>query len=78
MLTGEFTETNLLGAIKRGNLFATTGPSIEFDVNGKMMGETVKVTRSSEGADQMVNISIKVNAESPGVLLESIKVIKDP
>jgi len=76
LLKGEFTENNLLNAIKRGHLFATTGPSIEFEVNGKIMGETVEVTRSSDEAGPTVNVTLKVNAEEPGLLLESIKVIK--
>lgn len=76
MLTGEFTEANLVAAIKRGNLFATTGPSIEFDVGGKIMGETVQVTRPSDGANPRLNITLGVSAEKPGLLLETVKVIK--
>lgn len=38
----------LFKAIRRGNLFATSGPSVYFDINGEIMGETVKIHRSKE------------------------------
>lgn len=38
----------LFKAIRHGNLFATNGPSIYFDINGQIMGETVKILRSKE------------------------------
>ncbi len=77
MIRGEFNETNLLRAIKGGHFFATLGPSMEFDVNGKIMGETVQGRLSSGEAAATVNISLQVNAEKPGHRLQKIKLIKN-
>ena len=77
LLQGQLTEENLLDAIRRGNLFATTGPSVAFDVDGKIMGETVKVTESRDAADPLVSLTVKARAETPGHLLDSIKVINN-
>jgi hypothetical protein len=76
-LRGDLNEHSLLQAIRHGNLFATTGPSMEFDIDGKIMGETVGLTKSSDGATPVVNITLRVKAEEPGHLLETIKVIKN-
>lgn len=77
LLQGALTEENLLDTIKGGHLFATTGPSIAFDVDGKIMGETVKVEQTAGGGNPVVSVAFEVKTETPGTLLESVRLIKD-
>ena len=57
-------------AIKAGRGFATTGPSLDFSVDGALMGETASVKGSA-------SLSITVNAESPSAVLEKVDIIKN-
>ena len=52
VLVRRLTRDGLFDAIKAGRCFATTGPSMEFTVDGRQMGETVKMrTRRSARAE---------------------------
>jgi hypothetical protein len=57
-------------AIKAGRGFATTGPSLDFSVDGALMGETAKVGGSA-------SLSLKVNAETGGTVVEKVDIIKN-
>lgn len=59
-------------AIEAGRSFATTGPSLAFDVNGRLMGGTAYVW---SGGSANVNLSVK--AETPGFILGEIDIIKN-
>jgi hypothetical protein len=59
-------------AIKAGRSFATTGPSLAFDVNGELMGST---TRIASGESASLNLSAK--SESPTAILVKIDIIKN-
>lgn len=67
----EFTAKELYKAIKAGRNFATTGPSLAFDVNGKLMGATVEISSGIAG------IHLSVNSESPTAVLVKIDIIKN-
>lgn len=64
----------LFRAIRRGNLFATTGPSLWFDVNGEMMGETVRILPRK---NKTVTLNLTVDSESPSSVLVKVEVIKN-
>jgi hypothetical protein len=59
-------------AIKAGRSFATTGPSLAFDVNGQLMGGTAEVASGGSA-----NLSLSVNSESPTAILVKIDIIKN-
>jgi hypothetical protein len=59
-------------AIKAGRSFATTGPSIAFDVNGEQMGDTAYV---ASGGSASLNLSVK--AKTPGYILYEIKIVEN-
>ena len=67
----ELTASELYKAIKSGKTFATTGPSLYLDVNGKLMGSTAYVF------DGAADINLRVNAVTPGYLLYKIDIIKN-
>lgn len=79
----------LFRAIRRGNLFATTGPSVYFDVNGQIMGETVKICRPAEKGlaygkgkcpprrDNSVILTLSASSESAAVIIVKIDIIKN-
>ncbi len=58
-------------ALKAGRSFATTGPSLAFDVNGEWMGDRAEIS------DGTAHINLSVNAESPTVFLVKIDLIKN-
>lgn len=68
----KFDERNFFRAIRRGNLFATTGPSLGFDVNGTIMGETLRV-----GTNKTVTLNLTVDSESPTSYLAQISIVKN-
>lgn len=70
----DFTPFEFFKAVRRGNLFATTGPSVYFDVDGCMMGETVP---RRQGRDKTVHINLSVDSESESAVLTSVAVIKN-
>jgi hypothetical protein len=65
------TAKELYKAIKSGKTFATTGPSLNLDVNGELMGDTAYVF------DGAADINLRVNAVTPGYLLYKINIIKN-
>jgi hypothetical protein len=69
-----FTPFHFLRAVRRGNLFATTGPSVYFDVEGHLMGETVP---RRQGRNKTVHINLSVDSESQSALLTSVAIIKN-
>ncbi len=62
----------LYNAIKSGKTFATTGPSLFLDVNGKLMGETAYI---ANGGTASINLS--VDSEDPNFKLVNIIIIKN-
>lgn len=65
-LSGE----EVYAAIRAGRSFATTGPSLTFTVEGKLMGETARVGGSA-------TLDLSVNAESASAVLEKVDIIKN-
>jgi len=59
-------------AIEAGRSFATTGPSLDLDVNGKLMGSTALVP-----AGGSANVNLSVNSESPTAILVKIDIVKN-
>ena len=59
-------------AIKAGRSFATNGPSLTFDANGAIMGETVRV---ASGGSVKVNLS--ATAETPGYIVAKMVIYKN-
>jgi len=58
-------------ALKAGRSFATTGPSLAFDVNGEQMGDQAEI------CDGIARVNLSVNAESPTAILVKIDLIKN-
>lgn len=67
----ELSPDEVYKAIKAGRSFATTGPSLAFDVNGELMGDTAAI---SDGA---ANVNLSVNSESPTAILVKIDIVKN-
>ncbi len=65
---------HFLEAVRRGNLFATTGPSIYFDIDGKIMGETLGICSRK---NKQVTMRLSVNSESPTAVLVRVDIIKN-
>jgi hypothetical protein len=63
-------EEEVYAAIRAGRSFATTGPSLTFTVEGKLMGETARVGGSA-------TLDLSVNAESASAVLEKVDIIKN-
>ena len=70
-LWGPLNQKQLLKAIKAGRTFGTTGPSLDLDVNGRLMGGTAHVF----GGAATVNLS--ASSESETAILVKIDVIKN-
>ena len=66
------TAEDVYEAIKAGRSFATTGPSVAFDVNGEAMGGTVHVAGGAPA-----KLDLRVSSESPTGVLVKIDVIKN-
>jgi hypothetical protein len=58
-------------AIKAGRTFGTTGPSLDLDVNGKLMGDRAVITHGT------AQIHLTANSESPSAVLVKIDIIKN-
>ncbi len=67
----ELTANELYKAIRAGRSFATTGPSLSFDVNGELMGDTAYVM------DGVTNVNFAIDSESPTAILAKIDVVKN-
>jgi len=70
-LWGPLTEGKLLKAIEAGRTFGTTGPSLDLDVDGRLMGATVPIF----DGDATVNLS--ASSESDTAILVKIDIIKN-
>ena len=66
-LTGD----EVYAAIRAGRSFATTGPSLVLTVDGKLMGETVRISGGS------ATLILSANAESASAALEKVDIIKN-
>jgi hypothetical protein len=66
------TPWQVYNAIEAGRSFATTGPSLDFDVNGRPMGSTAYIT-----AGGSANLNLSVNSESPTAILGQIDIVKN-
>jgi len=62
----------LYAAIKAGRSFATTGPSLAFDVNGALMGDTASIPGGGSA-----KLRLNVKAETDGFTVAEVRVIKD-
>jgi hypothetical protein len=72
LLVTALTPEAIYGAIQAGRLFATTGPSLTFDVNGKQMGETLYT-----GLGGPTHLNLSANSASPTAILVKIDIIKN-
>ncbi len=87
----QFNRGQLFHAIRRGNLFATTGPSVYFDVDGQIMGETVKICDPRDNdlggglgkpkhrprRDDTVTMTLSADSQSPAAVIVKIDIIKN-
>jgi len=62
----------IYAAVKAGRCFATTGPSLTFQVNGAMMGQTVEV-----GPGQIAQIHLTGNAENANAVFVKVDIVKN-
>jgi len=62
----------LYGAIMAGRSFVSTGPSLGFDVNGGLMGDTVDIATGGS-----VKLRLSVKAETAGFTVAEVRVIRD-
>ena len=70
-LKKKLTANKLYKAIKAGRTFATTGPSLALDVDGKLMGDTAYVL------DGSVTVNLSADSESPTAVLAKIDILKN-
>jgi hypothetical protein len=66
------TADDVYEAIEAGRSFATTGPSLALDLNGKLMGENAEV-----GGGGPINLNLSVDSESPTAILAQIDIIRN-
>ena len=66
------TAEEVYAAIKAGRSFATTGPSLAFDVNGELMGSTARIASGGSA-----NLSLRASSESATGILTKIDIIKN-
>jgi hypothetical protein len=67
----DLTAAEVYKAIKKGRSFATTGPSLAFEVNGEFMGDTAEIS------DGTANVNLSASSESPSAILVKIDIIKN-
>ena len=72
LLVTALTPAAIYEAIGAGRMFATTGPSLSFDVNGKLMGETLYTATG-----EPTHLNLSVNSASPTAILVKIDIIKN-
>ena len=70
-LTGPLNRRQLLKAIKAGRTFGTTGPSLDLDVDGRLMGGTAHVF------DGAATVNLSASSESDTAILVKIDIIKN-
>jgi len=66
------TAKELLKAIKAGHTFGTTGPSLNLDVNGRIMGDTAFICNGGTA-----RINLYANSESPTAILVKIDIYRN-
>jgi hypothetical protein len=66
------TAKELYKAIKAGHTFGTTGPSLELDVNSRIMGDTAFLRNGGTA-----RINLYANSESPAAILVKIDIIRN-
>jgi hypothetical protein len=66
----QLSEGEVYDAIRVGRSFATTGPSLEFSVDGALMGETAKPNGSA-------TLRMSVNSESDSAVVEKVDIVKN-
>jgi hypothetical protein len=66
------TAEEVYGAIKAGRGFATTGPSLAFDVNGELIGGTAHIASGGSA-----NLNLRVSSESATGVLVKVDIIKN-
>jgi hypothetical protein len=74
VLVDKLTQRSLLAAIKDGRCFATTGPSLSFTVNDKLMGETATLKMPR---DRGVKLRLSVDAQSATAVIAKITIVKN-
>ena len=67
----KLTERSFYRALEAGRSFATTGPSLDIKVNGRLMGGEAKID------DDRARIKFSVNSESDSAIIVKIDVIKN-
>jgi len=67
----KLTAKDVYRAIEAGHSFATTGPSLAFDVNGEIMGDTAEIS------DGSAKLNLSVSSESPTAVVLKIDIIKN-
>jgi hypothetical protein len=70
VLVKQLTADEVYAAVRAGRNFATTGPSLEFSVDGALMGETAQTSDSA-------TLTISAKAENPSAVLEKVDIIKN-
>jgi len=66
------TADEVYAAIKAGRSFATSGPSLAFDVNGELMGSTAHIASGGSA-----NLNLSVSSETATAILTKIDIIKN-
>jgi hypothetical protein len=66
------TPSQVYKAIEAGRSFATTGPSLAFDINGQLMGGTAYIPSGGSA-----NVNLSADSESPSAILVKIDIIKN-
>ncbi len=70
LLVKEMTADGFYAAIRAGRSFATTGPSLDFSVDGALMGETAKLGKTAR-------VEASADSESNSAVIEKIDIIKN-
>ena len=71
-IDGEFSYKNWLESVRKGKTFVTTGPLLDFSINGNDIGEEIFI----EG-DEVINISGKVRFDPIRDNLQGLEVIEN-
>ncbi len=72
VLVAQLDALSLFDALRAGRFFATTGPSLIFEVNDALMGETVGI-----GAGQNARVRLSGNAESDSSVFVKVDIIRN-
>ncbi|MBP7738623.1 MAG: PHP domain-containing protein [Spirochaetes bacterium] len=67
-------KAHFFDAVRRGNLFTTTGPSIYFEIEGTIMGETLRINTKRK---KSVRMKLYVNSESASAVLVAVSIVKN-